>query len=186
MPYCVNCGSEIKNDDVFCKACGSKTGIEQPVQTIAESVPPVNNIPPSPAVVDFTPQNAASSNKGKLWQVLFVITLVLLVSVGAVLGFGYLKHTSKLKYFADQDALTAWVNKQPSFNSENLFDNAVKLQNLALNQGYLLFAHINADSDGSYYTSCQTYCLDGYMYYVDPGSHDVWAVDQYIGTEPGP
>jgi uncharacterized coiled-coil protein SlyX len=92
---------------------------------------------------------------------------------------------SKLKYFANLAALTTWVNSQPIFNTAYIYDDSVSLQNLALKQGYLLFADVEADTNGIYYVACKAYCADGYVYYINARNHQVW-IDHYEGSEPTP
>jgi len=92
---------------------------------------------------------------------------------------------SKLKYFANQATLITWVNSQPLLTTGSYYTVSANLQNLALKQGYLLFAFVEADSNGHYYYGCEAYCNDGYVYYVSPFDHSVW-IDHYEGTIPTP
>ena len=305
MPYCYNCGAEVNADASFCKTCGNKIETGKPVQaipaqttpaqTFPEYVPPVKTTPPPTPVVGYTAQTSYPSNKSKPWLTLFIVALVLLVAVGAILGFSYanasgkLKTTkdtlattqqqvatlqddktslegnleevnstlastqqtlsstqgtltstqgeltstktqlsstqsqlstsqsslaiaqnqvsglntqlassqstittlqnqiaaSKLKYFSNQAALTSWLSSQPLFNTGHYYADSISLQNLALKQGYILFAYIEADTNGYYYYGCEAYCSDGYVYYVSPFTHQVW-IDHYEGSEPTP
>ena len=102
MPYCYNCGSEVSPEASFCKKCGRKIEIPNPLQTTpnqtsAEYVPPPPPppsppppLPPSPPprqtpVVGYAAQTPYPSNKSNPWLTLFIIALVLLVAVGAIL-----------------------------------------------------------------------------------------------------
>ena len=92
---------------------------------------------------------------------------------------------SKLKYFANLTALITWANSQPLFNTTYLYDDSVNLQNLALKQGYLLFAYMFNDTNGVLYGGCQAYCGDGNVYYISPRNHTTWII-AYEGSQPTP
>jgi len=112
MPYCYNCGSEVSPEASFCKKCGRKIEIPNPLQTTpnqtpTEYVPPPpppsspSPLPPPPPrqtpIVGFAPEAASySPDKSKLWLTLFIVVLLLLVGVGAILGFSYASASSKL------------------------------------------------------------------------------------------
>ncbi len=92
---------------------------------------------------------------------------------------------SKLKYFTTQAALTSWLSSQPFFNTSDLYADSVHLQNLALQQGYLLTAYLDWDTNGNYYGDCEALCGDGYLYIISPRNHSVSSL-YYVGTQPTP
>jgi hypothetical protein len=116
MPYCYNCGAEVSPEASFCKACGNKIETGKPVQaipaqttpaqTFPEYVPPVKTTPPPTPVVGYATQTPYPSNKSKPWLTLFIVALVLLVAVGAILGFSYASAAGKLKTTKDTLATT--------------------------------------------------------------------------------
>ena len=176
MPNCNNCGSEVNHDASFCNKCGNKIEIGKTVQAIPaktpEYVPPMEITPPPTSPIGYGNQNVVpSSNKSKLWLTLFIIALVILVTVGSILGLSYASASNQLKSTKDtlattqekatslQDDLTSSEGKLADVNSTLASTKGVLAstqQTLASTQGELTSTKTQLDSTQSQLSTSQS------------------------------
>jgi len=129
MPYCLNCGSQVSSDAIFCNKCGYKvTAVNPNVETSSQVTAGVANY-----------QNNNFSRKSNSWRIAFIISSIVLVAIAIVLLFLFLSADGKLKNAnhslnVAQNQITTLQNTVNSLTNEltgtkqQLADNASLLQ----------------------------------------------------------
>ena len=91
MPYCNQCGNELKGNEQFCGKCGAEQGyrnVEEPVKMAASeaqgSVPPIPPTKTPVAINKYPPQKSGGTG---FWKIIVIAVLAIgLIAVGVLYG----------------------------------------------------------------------------------------------------
>ncbi len=91
MPYCNQCGSELKGNEQFCGICGAKQGdkkreepVKMPASEAQASVPPMPPTKTPVAVNKYPPQRSGGTG---VWKIIVMAVLAVgLITVGVLYG----------------------------------------------------------------------------------------------------